>query len=112
MRIVICGTIARNSEVITLAFFRPAGAGPRRCGGVAARNARAPERIFPLAERRYLFVYIDELQSVATLALVNPFSELHKYCVGFTVAHQHLHQLDPDLRYAIFSNAGSVFHFE
>jgi type IV secretory pathway TraG/TraD family ATPase VirD4 len=65
----------------------------------------------PEAKRRDFFVYIDEFQSFTTLALVNMFSELRKYRLGFTVAHQYLHQLDPDIRHAILGNAGSLISF-
>ena len=65
----------------------------------------------PAPERRDFCVYVDEFQSFTTLALVNLFSELRKYRVGFTVAHQYLHQLEPEIRHAIFGNAGSVISF-
>jgi type IV secretory pathway TraG/TraD family ATPase VirD4 len=65
----------------------------------------------PPAERRDFFVYIDEFQSFTTLALANMLSELRKYRVGFTVAHQYLHQLEPDVRHAVLGNAGSVISF-
>jgi hypothetical protein len=31
--------------------------------------------------------------------------------VGFTVAHQYLHQLDPDVRHAVLGNAGTIIAF-
>ncbi len=65
----------------------------------------------PEAKRRDFFVYIDEFQSFTTLALVNMFSELRKYRLGFTVAHQYLHQLEPDIRHAVLGNAGSLISF-
>jgi type IV secretory pathway TraG/TraD family ATPase VirD4 len=65
----------------------------------------------PLEERRDFFVYIDEFQSFTTLALANMFSEMRKYRVGFTVAHQYLHQLDPDIRHAVLGNAGTLISF-
>jgi type IV secretory pathway TraG/TraD family ATPase VirD4 len=65
----------------------------------------------PPAERRPFFVYIDEFQSFTTLALVNMLSELRKYRVGFTLAHQYLHQLQPDVRHAVLGNAGSIVSF-
>jgi hypothetical protein len=49
----------------------------------------------PPAKRRPFFVYVDEFQSFTTLALANMLSELRKYRVGFTLAHQYLHQLEP-----------------
>ena len=65
----------------------------------------------PPAERRPFFVYIDEFQSFTTLALANMLSELRKYRVGFTLAHQYLHQLEPDVRHAVLGNAGSIMSF-
>jgi type IV secretory pathway TraG/TraD family ATPase VirD4 len=65
----------------------------------------------PLESRRDFFVYIDEFQSFTTLAIVNMFSELRKYRVGFTVAHQYLHQLEPDIRHAVLGNAGTIISF-
>ena len=63
------------------------------------------------ADRRDFFVYIDEFQSFTTLAVANMLSELRKYRVGMTLAHQHLHQLDPDIRHALLGNAGSLISF-
>jgi type IV secretory pathway TraG/TraD family ATPase VirD4 len=65
----------------------------------------------PAPERRNFFVYVDEFQSFTTLALVNLFSELRKYRVGFTVAHQYLHQLEEDIRHAVLGNAGTLISF-
>jgi hypothetical protein len=61
--------------------------------------------------RRPFYVYVDEFQSFTTLALVNMFSELRKYRVGFTVAHQYLHQLEPEIRHAVFGNVGTIISF-
>src|SRR5262249_46511531 len=65
----------------------------------------------PSTERRDFFVYIDEFQNFTTLALANMLSELRKYRVGFTVAHQFQHQLTPDVRHAVLGNAGTVISF-
>jgi type IV secretory pathway TraG/TraD family ATPase VirD4 len=65
----------------------------------------------PASHRRDFFVYIDEFQSFTTLALANMLSELRKYRVGFSVAHQYLHQLEPDVRHAVLGNAGSIIAF-
>ena len=59
----------------------------------------------PSAQRRDFFVYIDEFQSFTTLALANMLSELRKYRVGFTIAHQYL-QLSPEI-----SNIGTIISF-
>ncbi len=45
------------------------------------------------------------------MALANMLSELRKYRVGFTIAHQYLHQLDPDIRHAVLGNAGTIISF-
>ena len=65
----------------------------------------------PPAYRRDFFVYIDEFQSFTTLALANMLSELRKYRVGFTIAHQYLHQLEPEIRHAVLGNTGSIISF-
>jgi energy-coupling factor transporter ATP-binding protein EcfA2 len=65
----------------------------------------------PESERRPFFVYIDEFQSFTTLALANMLSELRKYAVGMTIAHQYLHQLEPEIRHAVLGNAGTVVSF-
>jgi type IV secretory pathway TraG/TraD family ATPase VirD4 len=62
-------------------------------------------------KRRDFFVYVDEFQSFTTLALANMLSEMRKYRVGFTVAHQYLHQLEPDIRHAVLGNAGTLISF-
>lgn len=61
--------------------------------------------------RRPFFIYADEFQSFTTLSLVNMMSELRKYGVGLVLAHQHLTQLDPAIRRAVFGNAGSLIIF-
>ena len=65
----------------------------------------------PEAQRRDFFVFIDEFQSFTTLALAAMLSELRKYLVGFTIAHQYMHQLEPDIHHAVFGNVGSVISF-
>ncbi len=65
----------------------------------------------PASKRREFFVYVDEFQSFTTLALANMLSELRKYRIGFTVAHQYLHQLEPDIRHAVLGNAGTMISF-
>lgn len=63
------------------------------------------------SERKPFFVYLDEFQNFTTLALANMTSELRKYGVALTLAHQHLHQLEPDVRHAILGNAGTIIVF-
>jgi type IV secretory pathway TraG/TraD family ATPase VirD4 len=61
--------------------------------------------------RRDFFIYVDEFQSFTTLAVANMLSEMRKYRLGFTVAHQYLHQLSPDIRHAVLGNAGTLITF-
>lgn len=65
----------------------------------------------PPEQRTNFFVYVDEFQSFTTLAVANMFSEMRKNRIGFTVAHQYLHQLEPDVRHAILGNAGTIISF-
>jgi hypothetical protein len=65
----------------------------------------------PENDRRAHWLYVDEFQSFTTLSLANMLSELRKYKVGMTLAHQYLHQLDPDIRHAVLGNAGTLISF-
>jgi len=65
----------------------------------------------PAEERRPFFLYVDEFQTFTTLAFVNMMSELRKYGLGLTLANQHLAQLEPDVRHAVFGNAGTLISF-
>jgi hypothetical protein len=65
----------------------------------------------PASNRRDFFVYIDEFQTFTTLAVANMLAELRKYRVGFTIAHQYLHQLEPDIRHAVLGNIGTLISF-
>lgn len=65
----------------------------------------------PESERQHFFIYIDEFQSFTTLSVANMVSELRKFGVGLTLANQHLHQLEPDVRHAVLGNAGTVLSF-
>src|SRR5665213_4544515 len=55
----------------------------------------------PPSERKPFFVYLDEFHNFTTLMLANMMSELRKYGVGLILAHQYLHQLEPDIRHAV-----------
>jgi hypothetical protein len=75
-------------------------------GLAAMSRSDAPE-----AARRAFFVYIDEFQSFTTLSVANMISELRKFGVALTLAHQHLQQLEPDVRHAVLGNAGTLITF-
>lgn len=61
--------------------------------------------------RRPFHLYVDEFQSFTTLSLVNMASELRKYGIGLVLAHQYLHQLEPEIRHAVLGNAGTIASF-
>ncbi|HEX3651872.1 MAG TPA: type IV secretion system DNA-binding domain-containing protein [Rhizomicrobium sp.] len=65
----------------------------------------------PLARRRPYFLYLDEFQTFTTLMLANMMSELRKYGLGLVLAHQYLHQLEPEIRHAVLGNAGTIISF-
>ncbi|MGB5025626.1 MAG: type IV secretion system DNA-binding domain-containing protein [Saprospiraceae bacterium] len=63
-------------------------------------------------EKRVPFmVYMDEFHNFTTLSLVNMFSELRKFKVGMTLAHQYMNQLDDDIKSAVLGNVGTVISF-
>jgi hypothetical protein len=65
----------------------------------------------PEENRIPFMVYMDEFHNFTTLSLVNMFSELRKFKVGLTLAHQYMHQLDEDIRHAVFGNIGTLISF-
>jgi hypothetical protein len=65
----------------------------------------------PQGLRRHYFLYLDEFHNFTTLMLASMMSELRKYGVGLVLAHQYLHQLEPDIRHAVLGNAGTVISF-
>ena len=65
----------------------------------------------PAAGRRPFALYVDEFQTFTTLSFVNMMSELRKYGLGLTLAHQHMHQLEPEVRHAVLGNAGTLISF-
>jgi hypothetical protein len=65
----------------------------------------------PEAERPPFFLYADEFQSFTTLSIASMLSELRKYGLGMTLAHQYLNQLEPEILHAVLGNAGSLLTF-
>jgi DNA helicase HerA-like ATPase len=62
-------------------------------------------------DRRPFYAYVDEFHNFTTLSIATMASELRKYGVGLVLAHQHLHQLEPDIRHGILGNAGTLISF-
>jgi hypothetical protein len=65
----------------------------------------------PLQTRRPFFLYLDEFHTFATKNLALMLGELRKYRVGLILAHQHLSQLDDEVRDAILGNVGTIVSF-
>lgn len=63
------------------------------------------------SKRVPFMLYMDEFQNFTTESLVNMFSELRKFKVGLTLAHQYLHQLDDKIKRGILGNAGTIISF-
>jgi len=57
------------------------------------------------------WVYVDEFQSFTTRTVATMLSELRKFRVGMALAHQYLHQLEPEMRHAVLGNAGTIIAF-
>jgi hypothetical protein len=74
---------------------------------VLSRAALAPERRHPA------FVYVDEFQDYLRLPLdfADALAQARGLGVGFALAHQYLHQLDPPIRSAVLANAQSRVAF-
>ena len=62
-------------------------------------------------ERRSFHLYLDEFQNFTTHSMANMASELRKYRVSLTLAHQYLFQLTPEVREAVLGNAGTIISF-
>ena len=62
-------------------------------------------------KRRDFYLYLDEFQTFATLSLANMLSELRKYHLSLILAHQYLSQLQPEVRDAVWGNAGTFISF-
>lgn len=65
----------------------------------------------PQEERRDFYLYLDEFHTFATLTLATMLSELRKYRLNLILAHQYLSQLEPEIRDAVFGNAGTFIAF-
>lgn len=74
----------------------------------AATYARAA--VPPSARTPFLLV-VDEFASFVTGSFGELLSEARKYGVGLVLAHQHLGQVEPSLRHALFGNVGTRLLF-
>lgn len=74
-------------------------------------NAALSRHDTPEAGRTPFMLYVDEFHSFTTLAFASAMSEVRKYGLGVTLAHQHIEQADPAVYEAILGNAGSIMTF-
>ncbi len=61
--------------------------------------------------RRPFTLYVDEFASFVTPSFQETLSEARKYGLGLVLAHQHLNQLDGELRHAVLGNVGTLIAF-
>jgi hypothetical protein len=75
--------------------------------GVLGRSAIPPQRRHPV------FVYVDEFQDYMHLPLdfADALAQARGLAVGFALAHQYMHQLEPAMRSAVLANAQSRVAF-
>jgi hypothetical protein len=62
-------------------------------------------------KRQDFFLYIDEFHNFTTDSFATILSEARKYRLCLTLSHQYLDQLRPNVRSAVFGNAGTVISF-
>lgn len=65
----------------------------------------------PEGQRRDFSIVLDEFQTFTTLSVATMLAELRKFRVGMVLANQHLSQVDPAIRDAVFGNAGTLIAF-
>ncbi len=65
----------------------------------------------PESARRPFFLYVDEFHNLTTKTFAGMLSEARKYGLGLILAHQHLSQIDSDVRDAIIGNVGNQIVF-
>ncbi len=63
------------------------------------------------SERKYFYLYVDEVHNFLTESFADILSESRKYGLGLIMAHQYIGQLEKVIREAIFGNVGSIISF-
>ena len=74
-------------------------------------NAAFSRHDLPEKERKPFMVYVDEFHSFTTTAFSGMLSEVRKYGLGLTLAHQHILQTDRSVFEAVIGNVGSMMAF-
>lgn len=65
----------------------------------------------PESKRKDFYLYVDEFHNFATDSFGSILAEMRKYALSLVISNQHLEQLRPDIRHAIFGNCGSIIAF-
>jgi hypothetical protein len=74
-------------------------------------NAAFSRQSMAEGERRPFMLYVDEFHSFTTTAFASMLSEVRKYGVAVTLAHQHVLQADRNVFEAIMGNVGNMVAF-
>ncbi|MCP4181185.1 MAG: type IV secretion system DNA-binding domain-containing protein [bacterium] len=61
--------------------------------------------------RKPFHVFLDEFHNYTTPSIVNLLSEIRKWKISLTLAHQYLFQLDSDIKNAVLGNVGTIICF-
>lgn len=72
----------------------------------ALSRANIPENA-----RKDFYLYLDEFHSFTNITLAQMLSELRKYRLNLTLAHQYLSQIELPVRDAILGNVGTIISF-
>jgi len=81
---------------------------------VAQFQSAAMSRAYlPEAEREYFYLYVDEFQNFCTSSFASILSEMRKYRLCLTLAHQYIDQLKDKsgVKEAIYGNVGTLLCF-
>lgn len=65
----------------------------------------------PESERRDFHLFIDEFHNFTIDSFAAGLAEARKYRLCLTLSHQYLDQLSPEVRQAVFGNAGTMITF-
>ncbi len=62
-------------------------------------------------KRKSFHLFLDEFQHYSNESIINLLSEIRKWKLSLTLAHQYLYQLDPKIREAVLGNVGTMICF-
>jgi len=66
----------------------------------------------PIEKRVPFHVFLDEFHNYTTGSVVGMLSEHRKFGVSYTLAHQYINQLSPQIRDAVLGNIGTIVCFK